>query len=196
MKKFKNKKIMLSFLIIFVIGLAFGIYFIFYINESDKIILTKEIEEYILLINNNKFDYLNGFLNSLKINLTYVSFVWGSGILFIFFPITYFIIFYKGFLTGFIISSFIYLYKVKGVLLSIVFMFPHEIINIIILFMLSIISVKFSKKLFQKIKSNELINLKELSKRYLITYIVFIGFTIISSLLEVFINSFLIKIML
>lgn len=196
MKKFKNKKIMLSFLIIFVIGLAFGIYFIFYINESDKIILTKEIEEYILLINNNKFDYLNGFLNSLKINLTYVSFVWGSGILFIFFPITYFIIFYKGFLTGFIISSFIYLYKVKGVLLSIVFLFPHEIINIIILFMLSIISVKFSKKLFQKIKSNELINLKELSKRYLITYIVFIGFTIISSLLEVFINSFLIKIML
>ncbi len=196
MKKFKNKKIMLSFLIIFVIGLAFGIYFIFYINESDKIILTKEIEEYISLINNNKFDYLNGFLNSLKINLTYVSFVWGSGILFIFFPITYFIIFYKGFLTGFIISSFIYLYKVKGVLLSIVFMFPHEIINIIILFMLSIISVKFSKKLFQKIKSNELINLKELSKRYLITYIVFIGFTIISSLLEVFINSFLIKIML
>lgn len=196
MKKFKNKKIMLSFLIIFVIGLAFGIYFIFYINESDKIILTKEIEEYISLINNNKFDYLNGFLNSLKINLTYVSFVWGSGILFIFFPITYFIIFYKGFLTGFIISSFIYLYKVKGVLLSIVFMFPHEIINIIILFMLSIISVKFSKKLFQKIKSNELINLKELSKRYLITYVVFIGFTIISSLLEVFINSFLIKIML
>lgn len=196
MKKFKNKKIMLSFLIIFVIGLAFGIYFIFYINESDKIILTKEIEEYILLINNNKFDYLNGFLNSLKINLTYVSFVWGSGILFIFFPITYFIVFYKGFLTGFIISSFIYLYKVKGVLLSIVFLFPHEIINIIILFMLSIISVKFSKKLFQKIKSNELINLKELSKRYLITYIVFIGFTIISSLLEVFINSFLIKIML
>lgn len=196
MKKFKNKKIMLSFLIIFVIGLAFGIYFIFYINESDKIILTKEIEEYISLINNNKFDYLNGFLNSLKINLTYVSFVWGSGILFIFFPITYFIVFYKGFLTGFIISSFIYLYKVKGVLLSIVFLFPHEIINIIILFMLSIISVKFSKKLFQKIKSNELINLKELSKRYLITYIVFIGFTIISSLLEVFINSFLIKIML
>lgn len=196
MKKFKNKKIMLSFLIIFVIGLAFGIYFIFYINESDKIILTKEIEEYISLINNNKFDYLNGFLNSLKINLTYVSFVWGSGILFIFFPITYFIVFYKGFLTGFIISSFIYLYKVKGVLLSIVFLFPHEIINIIILFMLSIISVKFSKKLFQKIKSNELINLKELSKRYLITYVVFIGFTIISSLLEVFINSFLIKIML
>lgn len=194
MKKFKNKKIMLSFILIFIIGLALGISFIFYINDIDKIILSKEIEEYINIVNNKDFDYLTSFLSSIKINIIYLTIVWSIGILFIFFPIVYFIVFYKGFLIGFLFSSLIFIFKLKGIIYSIIFIFPHEILNIIILIGTSIISVKFGKMLFQKIKKNESINLKPIYKRYFITYIIFIILSIVSSILEVFVNSFLIKV--
>ncbi len=193
MKKFKNRKNLLSLLIIFAIGLAFGLTFIFFITDLDKSILKKELEEYISLINSNNYQYFSAFINSIKINLLYITIIWAVGILFIFFPLIYFLIFYKGFLFGFSISSFIYVYKLKGLIYSVIFMFPHEFINIALIITLSVIVLKFSKSLYYKIKNDEKISLKILSKKYITTYFIFIILGIISSLLEVFFNTILIK---
>lgn len=196
MKKFKSKKIFFSFLILFLIGLALGLFFIYYISETDKIILSKEFEEYFYLYDKGSFNYFKGFLDSFKINFTYLTIIWSSGILFLFFPIVYFIVFYKGFLIGFLISSFISIYKIKGILYSFIFIFPHEIINVVLLFMISVISIKFARKIFMKAKNNESINLKVLYKKYTLTYLVFTLLFLLSSLLEIFLNSFLIKIVI
>ncbi len=196
MKKFKNRKTLLSMLILFIIGLAFGITFIFFITDLDKSILKKEMVEYINLVNSDSYQYLKGFITSVRINLLYMTVIWASGILFIFFPLIHFIIFYKGFLMGFSISTFIFIYKLKGLIYSIIFMFPHEFINIFILITLSVIVLKFSKSLYLKIKSDEKISIKSLSKKYITTYFIFIGFSILSSLLEIFFNTFLIRLVI
>lgn len=192
MKNFKNKKILLSFIILFTIGLAVGLIFNLYIKEIDKTIIEKEINEYINLINGD-LNYYKGFLNSFKINFIYITIVWIVGLIPIMFLLNYFIIFYKGFLTGFIVSSFVMIYKIKGILLSLIFMFPHEYINIFLMITLSVLSIKFSKRMYLKIKRNDMYNFKKDYKDYIKIYFVFLILGIASSAIEVFINSLLVR---
>jgi stage II sporulation protein M len=192
MKKFENKKTLLSVLIIFTVGLALGIMFIFIINSNDKIIITNQITKYINLINVST-SYFKGFLKSFKNNFIYVTFIWSIGLIPFIFIINYFIIFYKGFLTGFFISSIIMIYKLKGIFLSLVFLFPHEYINMFLLITLSVIALKFSKKVYLKLKRNSSYDFNVIYKEYIKIYFIFIIFSLISSLLEVFFNSLLIR---
>ena len=192
MKKFKNRKILLSFIILFLIGLAIGISFITYLNDIDKTLIEKEINEYIRLINSSK-DYLNGFLNSFKINFIYITLIWVTGIIPIIFLLNYFVIFYKGFVIGFTISSMVLIYKLKGLFLSLLFMFPHEYINIFLFITLSVLAIKFSKKTYLRFKNNDVYNLKKEYKDYIKIYFIFILLSLINSLIEVFINSLLVR---
>lgn len=192
MKKFKNKKILFSFIVLFLIGLAFGILFIFFINDIDKTLTKKELIEYFSVIKDNS-SYTKGLINSLKNNLLYITLIWSIGLIPFLFIINYFIVFYKGFLIGFVFSSIIMIYRIKGIIISLLFLFPHEYINVFLIITLCVISLKFSRKMYQKIKSNNMYDYNKCYKEYLKTYIIFIILSITSSLLEIFINSFLIK---
>ena len=192
MKKFKNRKILFSFIILFIFGLAVGLLFITYLKDLDKTLIEKEINEYIKLISGD-IDYLKSFINSFKINFIYITLIWLVGLIPIIFLLNYFIIFYKGFLIGFTISSFIMIYKLKGLFLSLIFMFPHELINIFIFITISILSIKFSKKMYLKLKRNDMYDFKKDYKEYLKVYFIFLILGILNSLIEVFINSLLVR---
>lgn len=192
MKNFKNRKILLSFIILFLFGLVVGLLFITYLKDLDKALIEKEINEYIKLISGD-ISYINGFLNSFKINFIYITLIWLVGLIPIIFLLNYFIIFYKGFLIGFTISSFIMIYKLKGLFLSLIFMFPHVLINIFIFITLSVISIKFSKKMYLKLKRNNMYDFKKDYKEYIKIYFIFLVLVVINSLIEVFINSLLVR---
>ncbi len=195
MKKFKNKKILLSFIILFLIGLAFGLIFNFYISDVDRTLISKELTQYFSSIK-NEISYGEGLLNSIKTNFLYITLIWVTGIIPFLFLINYFIVFYKGFLIGFIISSIIMIYKLKGLIISLVFLFPHEFINIFIFITLGVSSIKFSKKMLNKIRNNNMLDFNKDYKNYIKIYILFIILSIISSLLEIFFNSLLIRLVI
>ena len=192
MKKFKNKKILLSFIILFLFGLAFGLIFNFYITDIDKTLIKKEIMGYFAIIKTD-LPYAKGLLNSIKTNFLYITLIWVIGIIPFLFLINYFMVFYKGFLVGFSISSIILIYRFKGILMSVLFLFPHEFINIFLFITLSVSSIKFSKKMFNRIKDNNIIDFKVEYKEYIKIYILFLSISILSSLLEIFFNSLLIR---
>ncbi len=196
MKKIFNKKTTLFYFLLFSLGILFGLIFIFLISDLDKYVVKSGLTEYISSITSNTFNYKEGFILSLKTNIFYVTIIWLCGIVFIFIPIVVFIIFYKGFTIGFMISSFILTFKAKGLSYSILFIFPHEIINILIILIFSIYSIRFSKKIIRVIYKNEDINLRKISKNFFIIYIVFILASLISSLIEIYFNSFLIRILI
>ena len=195
MKKFKNRKILLSFIILFLFGLAIGLLFILYLKDIDKTLIEREINEYIELIKGD-LSYTKGIINSFKINIIYITSIWIVGLIPILFLLSYFIVFYKGFLIGFTISSFILIYKTKGLLLSLIFMFPHEYINIFLFITLGVISIKFSKKMYLKLKRNDLYNFKKDYKNYLYTYFIFIILSLVNSAVEAFINSLLVRLVI
>lgn len=193
-KLYKNKTF--YYLLLFLIGIIFGLIFIFFISNLDKYLIKSGLTEYIASITSKTFSYKEGLLLSIKSNLIYVTLIWLCGMIFIFVPVILFIIFYKGFILGFMISSFLITYKIKGIFYSILFIFPHEIINIFIILLFSIYAIKFSKSLIKIIYKNENVNLRSMLKKYCILYIFFIGVSIISSILEIFLNYFLIRIIL
>ena len=193
MKKIINKKFNLPVIVTFLIGIVFGIIFLFFISEMDKLIIKSEIEEYLSLVSNSS-NTLNSILNSFKNNLLYLTIIWVSSITIIFTPIVFFVIFYKGFLTGFLMSSFIMIFGIKGFIYSLIFTFPHEIINIIVFILFSIIMVSISYKIMKSIYKNDTINLRIFCKKLYILYIAFILFLLISSILEIYLNHFILGI--
>ena len=72
-------------------------------------------------------------------------------------------------------------------------MFPHEYINIFLMITLSVLSIKFSKRMYLKIKRNDMYNFKKDYKDYIKIYFVFLILGIASSAIEVFINSLLVR---
>jgi len=188
MKKLINKKINLALTIIFFVGLLFGIIFLFFISEVDKLIIQNEIEEYIKYINGEDINKFNAFISSFKNNFLYVTVTWITSITLIFAPITVFIIFYKGFITGFMFSSLIMVYGIKGFINSVLFIFPHEIINIITLLIFTVIMLSTSFKLIRSIYNNKNINLRVLFKKLILIYIFTLFIIVIISVLEIYIN--------
>ena len=193
MKKIINKKFNLPVIATFLIGIVFGIIFLFFISEVDKLIIKSEIEEYMSLISNSS-NTLNSILNSFKNNVLYLTIIWVSSITIIFTPIVFFVIFYKGFLTGFLMSSFIMIFGIKGFIYSLIFTFPHEIINIIVFILFSIIMVSISYKIMKSVYKNDTINLRIFCKKVFILYIAFILVLLISSILEIYLNHFILGI--
>ncbi len=193
MKKIINKKFNLPVIVTFLIGIVFGIIFLFFISEVDKLIIKSEIEEYLSLVSSSS-NTLNSILNSFKNNLLYLTIIWVSSITIIFTPIIFFVIFYKGFLTGFLMSSFIMIFGIKGFIYSLIFTFPHEIINIVVFILFSIIMVSISYKIMRSIYNNDTINLRIFCKKVFILYISFLVVLLLSSILEIYLNHFILGI--
>ena len=126
MKKLINKKIIIVSTILLGLGLISGIIFFFLTSSLDKMIVKNEILEYTSL--SAKSITLSSFLNSLKYNLVYIVIITCSSVLYLFSPLVLFINYYKGLLIGFLISSIFLTYKLKGILYTLVMLFPHHII--------------------------------------------------------------------
>lgn len=189
----KRLKKYLFLIILLLLGIIFGIIFINIINEVDKLIIKNEITEFINLINQDKVNLGSSFLNSLLENLIFYFIIWCSGFIFIMLPISYFLVFYKGFITGFLLSSLIYIFKLKGILYFLIFVFPTEILNIVFMIFFVFIISKFSKKFFLVIYKDNPYDLRTLIKKYFLLLIGIIIICVILSLIEIFLNYFLIK---
>lgn len=102
----------------------------------------------------------------------------------------------KGFVLGFSVSSIIYVYGFKGIIGGLIYIFPHQILNIMIILILAIYSVMFTKYLYKIILGNKNIG----TKRFIKIYTFLLGLssiiTLFSSLSEVFITPALFKLMI
>lgn len=181
---------------LFVIGVIFGIFFLFFINDVDKLIVNNEIKEYFNIIKDKKnINYLNYFFNSYIENVLYYFIIWCSGFLFILIPVSYLIVFYKGFTIGFLFSNLVCIYKLKGIIYSIFFIFPHEILFIIFMFILVYLITKFAKKFLFILYNDDEYNIKKIIKKYFLLLIILLIVSIIISFSEIFINYFIMRLL-
>lgn len=167
-KEFKcNKKGLLFLLGITIIGFLFGTLFITIINESDKLLVKEHISSFIESIKKNNINFFDNFLNILISNLNFILIVWLLGMSVIGVPINIFYYFINSFVLGFSISSFILTYKLKGCIFSIIYVIPHNIINMIIFTLIVYYSLNFSLTLIFAITKKKSINFKQIINKYL-----------------------------
>lgn len=181
---FPSKSISTFIISFFIIGILSGSIFLICLGVDDKTIINTELTT---LLSGN----ITGSLkNTLTINLLYIISIFILGISTIGLIFNGFIVYLKGFITGFCISSMLYIYKVKGLLLGIIYLIPHNIINILVIISLSIYSIIFSLGIIKQIKGKK-INMENLLKRYSFIFLISIGIIIITSIIEVYLTSFL-----
>ena len=187
--KIINSKIFKILVVTLVIGFVIGIIsFIF----MDKNSLQSSIINYINLIKNDNYNYTNGLILSIISNIKYSSIIWISGIIFFCSLVIPLIIIYRGISLSLTISTIIYTYKLKGALYALIIVFP-TILNEIIFIFLSYYSINFSIKCFNTIKNNKDINLRSFIKNYFYIFLILSLLLIISSLIEIYLCSNIIK---
>ena len=188
-----DKRYVLFSIIIILLGIITGSLFIVILKNPDKSLVVEYIQSYIENIKNNEINYLEIFKNTIIINYIIVIVISIIGFTYFFFPVNIMLLFYKSFILGFSLSGFILTYKLKGLIFSIVYIFPHLIINIILFGILTAFSTKLSINMIKSIIKRKNVNMREYFNKYFSIIIMFIFLITITSLYEGFVSTFLIK---
>lgn len=192
-----NKKVNLFVIFIVVLGIISGSLFLIVLNENDKSEVINEISTFMANINTNNINNLNSFKNSLieGMILIILSWILGMSIIGVIFNI--FFIYMKSFTIGFSISSFILVYKYKGILSSLIYVIPSQLINILIILILGVYTLLFSKYLFKMIfLKDKTVNLGKFFKKYVLVFGICIILCLVSSLCEAYLLPSLLKVII
>lgn len=192
-----NKKVNLFVIFIVILGIISGSLFLMVLNDNDKSEVINEISTFMANINTNNINNLNSFKNSLieGMILIILSWILGMSIIGVIFNI--FFIYMKSFTIGFSISSFILVYKYKGILSSLIYVIPSQLINILIILILGVYTLLFSKYLFKMIfLKDKTVNLGKFFKKYVLVFGICIILCLVSSLCEAYLLPSLLKVMI
>lgn len=191
----KAKKKYIFLLTISIIGIIVGVIFSNILSSNDEKLVYGKLTNYFFNVKEGiTINYWETFLNSIKNNTITLFIVWILGLSIIGLFFNNFILFFKNFILGFSIGSIINIYLYKGILLAIVYIFPHEIFNIIILLLLIYYANNCSINLFKLLFLKKEVKFNEIMKRYFKILSLCLGGFLISSLVETFFSPFFIKI--
>lgn len=188
----KQKKIYLFFISIILISIIIGFFFYFIISDSNKELVINTQKDFFNNLNNIK--YFSSFINSVLSNFIYIFliFILGLSVVGIIFIIG--ILIFKSFILGFSISSLIGTFGLKGIIISFLYVFPHQILFLIILLLMAYYGCSFSIKLFKHIFKRSMINFRMLKEKYIKILFICLGSSLVCSIYEVFIMPSILKI--
>ncbi len=175
-----NKKMFLFFEILLLIGVLSGSIFSLTLNETDAVLVSEYLNNFIESISNNS--YKDALLNAVLSNSLILTIIFLLGFSVIGIPFVILIFFYKAFIIGFSFASIILNFKSKGILLSFFYIFPHHALNLLVLMVLIIYSVLISLNLIRAIISKTNINTNNI--KYLKLYLLSMAISFFSSLYE------------
>lgn len=182
-----NHKINFFVLILFVIGFLSGAFFLTIINTDEKSIVINQITNFITNINNGTLDSISILKNNLITNLGYVLIMWILGLSIIGIVVNIFLIYMKGFILGFTLSSVVITYKIKGILFSLIYIFPNELLKILVTIILGVYSLTLSFCILRELMKKKDNNLRKIFKRYLVILGICIIIMLLSSMYEVYV---------
>ena len=188
-----NSRNLFIFLVSFsIISLLLGIIFYFIMSSGDKESVNSAVMNNFKI--SNSYNYIKLLKTSIASNTYNVLLIWVLGISVIGIIANIFIYFCELFSIGFNISSIISIYKSKSLVGVLIYLFPSKIVYILMMFVLTYFSIKFSYKIVLLCFSKKSIDIKKDMHKYfkvlLFSWIV----TVLISLLNVFIDPVFINI--
>lgn len=188
-----DKKYVLFSLIIVILGVVTGSLFIVILNNTDKNLVIEYISSFIENIKNGSIDNLDILKNTLITNYIIIFILIIIGFSCFLFPINILILFYKAFIIGFSLSSFILTCGIKGILLSIFYILPHLIINILIFCLLTAFTLRISINMINYIIKRKSINMRHYFNKYISIIILSIIFITLTGLYEAYLVPYIQK---
>ena len=198
LKKIKFYRIKLTsknlfiFLISFsIIALIIGMLFYYFLNNGDKQLAHNSVNNIFEL--KESYDYLNLLKTSLLQNTFSTFLIWVLGISVVGVIACVFIYFCEMFSIGFTIASIFGEYGIKGIFASFCYLVPSKVCYLIIIFLLTFFAIKISYKIIKLCFTSEDVKIKEEIRKYFKILLFSFIVMIVISLMEIFINPFLIK---
>ena len=194
---FPSKKINIFVISILFLGLISGAVFGNIISVNDKTLVIDKIKLFISNINSDSINGIEVFKNGISVNMLYLGIIWVMGMTFVGVVLNVVILFIKSFILGFSLASFIMVYSYKGLILSLIYLLFGQILNILVIVMVTIYGIMFSSKLNLIIfKNKQDNNILKFFRNYVFILIIAIIFSIISSISEAFLLPAIIKIII
>lgn len=192
MDKFKVKnKIMLFLIVLFFVSVLAGSIFIILIDKEEFNVIFDSVNNY--FNNLSTISYFKILKTDLITNIVYLLIIWILGISIIGIPIILLMYFFNSFILGITITSIISVFKYKGILYSLLYIFPSYIANCLIFAYISMYALAFSIRLIKSLIKKEEVNLKESFNIYKKKLLSCLLIVIISVLVNTFINTNLLK---
>lgn len=191
-----NKKIFVFLFILMLMGIIAGSIFTTILNSSDKELVINHLNEFIDNINNNRLNYLFALKNNLITNISYVILIWLLGISVIGLPIIIIMFFTKCFILGFSVGAILTTFKLKGILVSLVYVFPGQVISLLFLLLLMMYSMSFTFKMIYAILKKKSIDFKLIMNKYFKILLIVLGVVILMSLYDTYLMPRLIKLLI
>ncbi len=191
-----NKKIFVFLFVLMLMGIIAGSIFTTILNSSDKELVINHLNEFIDNINNNRLDYLFALKNNLITNISYVILIWLLGISVIGLPIIIIMFFTKCFILGFSVGAILTTFKLKGILVSLVYVFPGQVISLLFLLLLMMYSMSFTFKMIYAILKKKSIDFKLIMNKYFKILLIVLGVVILMSLYDTYLMPRLIKLLI
>lgn len=186
--KFEKKYVLFSIIIV-ILGIITGSLFIVILNSADKKIVIEYISDFINNIGNINSNEL--LKNIILNNFSIILLMFIIGFSFFLFPINIIILFYKSFVVGFTLSSFILTYNIRGLLYSIIYIFPHLIINILIFALLTAFTARISINMIKHIINKKNVNMRVYFNKYCTLIPIVLFLISLTSLYETYIMPYL-----
>lgn len=183
-----NAKDYLILLILFVIGIVVGVFFINHTTDMQKQEITNYISTFINTLKENKsIDYIGLLQDSLIKNISLALLLWFIGSTVTLIPIIYAIVAYRGFCLGYTISSAVAIFGGgKGILFAITTLLFQNIFLIPALLAIALSGIKLYKSI---IKNRRKENIKLEIYKHSIFSLLMTGMLVIASFAEVYISS-------
>ena len=192
----KEKNIFRFIVFLYIVGIVCGTLFTNYINNHDKTLLMNQVTNYISgvkQLSKSTFGIKALFAN-LNNNFLQLLIIYVLGLSLIGIITVILIIYFKGFISGITLSSFILKYKIKGIIYTSIYtvfcIIPYFICYTFISFFAIYVSLKVIKAFLKK----EKLNFKQFLGKYIISFLICILLVIISSIIDSYLLPVIIKI--
>ena len=176
-----NKNLFVFLVVIIAVGVASGSVFVTVLNDSDKIMVSDYLNNFLNNLNSNNLNYSGTLVNTLIFTLGGAFLIWLLGISVIGFILILLFLFIKAFALGFSIGSIIINFNFKGILIALAYIVPHHIINMMIFLLISSYALILSYRLINSFTKKKSFEFKGIFNKYLFV----LGFSLIVLLISV-----------
>ncbi len=182
-----NKNLFLFLIVLVLVGVGAGALFSLILSDGDKKLVTDYLNDFITNISKSNFNFNVSFFNTVIFTLGFALIIWlfGISIIGILFVLPF--LFIKSFVLGFSIGSILINFKFKGILLSLAYVVPHHVVNIMVYILISAYSIMISYRLFNSMREKKNFDFKLFMNKYLFILLFSLSILFISSLYEVFV---------
>ena len=188
-----NKNLFVFLFVLVMTGLFAGALFSVILSDSDKKMVSDYLNNFLVNLSSGKINFNISFFNTLVFTLGFALIIWIFGISIIGVLLVLPFLFFKSFILGFSVGSILVNFKIKGVILSLIYIVPHHAINILVYILICAYSIMISYRMVTCMFKKKSFDFKLFMSKYSFILIFSLIILFITSLYESFILPYVLK---